>query len=78
MHTGWIIAVCILTDILLERLEPRSHVRVRMSPERLKKIEQGNSVCYYGTSGPPKSIQDTTVIFLSYDTESPAISQHNV
>jgi len=50
MHTGWIIAVCILTDILLERLEPRSHVRVRMSPERLKKIEQGNSVCYYGTS----------------------------
>ena len=74
MNTGWIIAVCIITDILLERLEHRSHVRARMPPEQLKKLEQGSSVCYYVTGGPHKSIQDTTVIFLSHDTESPAVS----
>jgi hypothetical protein len=49
MNTGWIIAACIIADMLLERL---------------KKIEQGSRVCYYVTSGPLKSIQDTTVSFL--------------
>ena len=64
MHSGWIIPVLSIADMLLARLERRSHGRARVLPERWQKFKQNSNVCYDVTSCPHQSIRDTTVIFL--------------